>query len=123
MPPRIRPLLENPIVMGILWCMHCLRTALAEWDPAYNDWPIQIECVRDAKASVMCRQCSARNALCFPVATAMIGDGHDLAVLLSWAREMFWVGQIDPSDPGSFVDWLFPAEARLIIAGLMQDLC
>jgi hypothetical protein len=73
MPPRtraLRPLLENPIVMVILWCMHCLRTALAEWDPASNDWPIQIECVRDAKASVMCRQCSSRNSPCIPVGFA-----------------------------------------------------
>lgn len=32
-PPRnARPLLEAPIRMGILWCMHCVRTALAEWE-------------------------------------------------------------------------------------------
>jgi hypothetical protein len=53
----------------------------------------------------------------------MVGDGHDLTVLLTWARNLFWVDQIDPSDPGSFVDWPYPAEARLNIAVLMQELC
>jgi hypothetical protein len=74
MPPRTRaasnrPLFDLPIFMKILWCMHCLRTALAEWDNTM-DWPFVIECVRDAKASVSCKQCSDRNSTCIPVGFA-----------------------------------------------------
>lgn len=64
-----RPLLEAPIRMGILWCMHCLRTALAEWEEDQTR-PFEIKCVMDAKASVSCRQCSGRASTCIPVGFA-----------------------------------------------------
>jgi hypothetical protein len=71
--------MDNPILMMILWCMHCLRTAIAEWDETL-DWPFVIECIHDAKASVSCKQCSERASTCIPVGFAKLFEREKLMI-------------------------------------------
>lgn len=98
MPLRTRATLAVPIKPKHFWRMHCLRTSLKQFDSSADE-PFEIDCILDAKASVACRQCSSRNSTCNPVrfantswgsqtnlsqaATAMLGDAHDLAAVLS----------------------------------------
>lgn len=63
--PR-RETLAVPIRAKYLWCMHCFRTAYKRHNVEV-DAPLSIECIHDAKASILCRQCHARNAKCIPV--------------------------------------------------------
>ncbi|KAJ5686425.1 hypothetical protein N7536_005993 [Penicillium majusculum] len=116
--------MQAPIRMGILWCMHCLRTALAEWEEDQTR-PFEIKCVMDAKASVSCRQCSGRASTCIPAATAMLGDCQDLSDLLAWAHKTFWLDWVDEgdSDGVAFYDWPYSTETRRVVAEKMMELC
>ncbi|PKY09184.1 hypothetical protein P168DRAFT_278688 [Aspergillus campestris IBT 28561] len=60
-----------------LWCMHCLRTAVKNFDPAADE-SSTVKCFIDGKTLVLCRQCSSRNAVCDEAMTGILGDGHDL---------------------------------------------
>jgi hypothetical protein len=139
MPPRTRATHSIPITPKHFWCMHCLRTALGTPTRPVQivDAPFGINCVLDAKNSVMCRQCSARNATCLPVgfaklspvllltfsqaATAMLGDARDLSDVLAWAKEVFWDTMTLPD--GTMGIWPYPLDVRLEVAEALVDLC
>ncbi|KAJ5977292.1 hypothetical protein N7501_000634 [Penicillium viridicatum] len=118
-----RPLLEAPVRLRTLWCMHCLRTAIGEWQKNQLR-PFVINCVMDAKASVACKQCSGRASTCIPAATAMLGDCQDLSDLLAWAHKTFWLDWVDDVDSGiGWHDWPYSDETRRVVAEKMMELC
>lgn len=52
----------------------------------------------------------------------MLGDAHDLAAILRWAKSRFWDEQVDPDD-GGLLEWPFPQAVRLEVAEALVDLC
>jgi hypothetical protein len=56
---RTRSLASTAVVPQLLWCMHCLRTSTKNFDP-HGGVPFAIDCVFDAKKSILCAQCSRR---------------------------------------------------------------
>ena len=52
----------------------------------------------------------------------MLGDAHDLASVIQWARKHFWVENLDPED-GLQHEWPYPEEVRLDVNESLVDLC
>lgn len=69
MPVKTRATFAVPIKAKYCWCMHCLRTECKVYEPN-RDQPLEINCILDAKASILCRQCYRRNATCEQVGFA-----------------------------------------------------
>ncbi|PWY62390.1 hypothetical protein BO70DRAFT_374351 [Aspergillus heteromorphus CBS 117.55] len=95
--------------------MHCLRHVNNNFDPKEGA-PYDISCLLDAKASVLCRFCSAGKKTCDPVgfahsvlcmydlltslepATGLLGNARDLVEIIEWAtlilEEEHWNGDV-----------------------------
>lgn len=133
MPRATRATLANPVEALFFWCMHCMRTQVKAYKPE-TDVPLQIVCIMDAKASIMCKQCAGRSQPCelvssIPVrrafadvswpATGILGDAVDLGTLLKWAKR-FWEDNLDDDWSDQFEDW--PASVRLEVSAASVDL-
>lgn len=55
------------------------------------------------------------------VASAMLGDAHDLSAAIAWAEEVFWLDSID-EEAGELAEWPYSQATRINIAELVQDL-
>jgi hypothetical protein len=53
----------------------------------------------------------------------MMGDAHDLSLVLQWAQKRFWEDMEDPDNDGNLLEWPFPQEVRLEVAESLVDLC
>ena len=63
MPRATRATLAKPVEARFFWCMHCLRTQVKGFKPE-ADVALEVVCVMDAKASIMCKQCAGRSQPC-----------------------------------------------------------
>ncbi|CBF88280.1 predicted protein [Aspergillus nidulans FGSC A4] len=88
----------------LVWCLHCFRTSIKSFESAAGV-PFEIECELDAKKSILCRQCSARNALCLSTAVGMLGNAADLSAIIEWYVGFWevdedgvevWAGEVIP---------------------------
>jgi len=66
-----RPRHANPLACLYFWCMACIRSTAASFDPA-KGLPFEVQCVLDAVKSVLCQQCSERRDKCFLVCFAAL---------------------------------------------------
>lgn len=53
----------------------------------------------------------------------MLGDAHDLAAILRWAKDRFWEEMADPEEEDNLLEWPFPQAVRLEVAEALVDLC
>jgi hypothetical protein len=53
----------------------------------------------------------------------MLGDAHDLAQVLAWAKMRFWTGMEDPDEDDNMLEWPFPQGVRLEVVESLVDLC
>ena len=96
MPRNTRQTLAHAVEARCFWCIHCMRTQYKGYAQTAAA-PLDIVCVLDAKASIMCKQCAGRNQTCELVsstsvrwafanvswtATGVLGDTYDLSALL-----------------------------------------
>lgn len=71
MPRSTRATLAKPVEARFFWCMHCLRTQVKAFKPE-ADMALEVVCVMDAKASIMCKQCAGRSQPCELVSSTSI---------------------------------------------------
>jgi hypothetical protein len=53
----------------------------------------------------------------------MLGDAHDLAAIIAWVEQVFWLDQEDPVQVGVLREWPYPQTVRQEIAEALIDLC
>jgi hypothetical protein len=53
----------------------------------------------------------------------MLGDAHDLAEVLAWAKKRFWTEMKDTDGDDSLLEWPFPQAVRLEVAESLVVLC
>lgn len=53
----------------------------------------------------------------------MLGDAHDLSLIIGWVEKVFWEDQLEPEKTDVLREWPFPQAVRQEIAEALVDLC